>query len=207
MPVLRSVDSQHDGFIGLERFPELSFELFGLVHHPPPLWPNQCRDDRRVFGANLSDECSGRSSAPPVSCPSNPDGKFGGHRQDDAPNTRSPLRLPGYRHECIVVGEDLGTVPEGFRERMARANILSYRVLFFERDEQGFVPAAGYPALALVSSHDLPTLCAWWDKKCTAPSSAAPRAGGRYSSASFQALFPRLSRFSAARPAGSSLRA
>jgi 4-alpha-glucanotransferase len=65
-----------------------------------------------------------------------------------------------------VVGEDLGTVPEGFRERMAAANILSYRVLFFEQDATtgDYSPPGNYPrlALAVVGSHDLPTLHGWW---------------------------------------------
>ncbi len=75
------------------------------------------------------------------------------------------LALESHRHQCLVVGEDLGTVPAGFRERMAAANILSYRVLYFERGDQGFVPPERYPelALAVVSSHDLPTLRAWWE--------------------------------------------
>ena len=75
------------------------------------------------------------------------------------------LALESHRHRCIVVGEDLGTVPEGFRERMTAANVLSYRVLFFERDEHGFVLPERYPelALAVFSSHDLPTLRAWWE--------------------------------------------
>jgi 4-alpha-glucanotransferase len=75
------------------------------------------------------------------------------------------LALESHRHECIVVGEDLGTVPDGFRERMTAANVLSYRVLFFERDEHGMVPPDHYPelALAVFSSHDLPTLRAWWE--------------------------------------------
>lgn len=75
------------------------------------------------------------------------------------------LALESQRQKCLVVGEDLGTVPAGFRERMAAAHILSYRVLYFERDEQGFLPPERYPelALAVVSSHDLPTLRAWWD--------------------------------------------
>jgi 4-alpha-glucanotransferase len=75
------------------------------------------------------------------------------------------LALESQRQKCLVVGEDLGTVPAGFRERMAAANILSYRVLYFERDEHGFLPPERYPelALAVVSSHDLPTLRAWWD--------------------------------------------
>jgi len=77
------------------------------------------------------------------------------------------LALESHRHRCLVVGEDLGTVPEGFRERMAAANVLSYRVLFFEQDlETGaFLPPEDYPrlALAVVGSHDLPTLRGWWE--------------------------------------------
>jgi 4-alpha-glucanotransferase len=76
------------------------------------------------------------------------------------------LALESHRNRCLVVGEDLGTVPEGFRERMAEANILSYRVLFFERDEDGFLPPEKYPKLAVcvASSHDLPTLRGWWEE-------------------------------------------
>jgi 4-alpha-glucanotransferase len=66
-----------------------------------------------------------------------------------------------------VLVEDLGTVPEGFHERMAAANILSYRVLFFEQepDTGGILPPNVYPALALavVGSHDLPRLRGWWE--------------------------------------------
>jgi 4-alpha-glucanotransferase len=75
------------------------------------------------------------------------------------------LALESQRNHCLVVGEDLGTVPEGFRERMAEAGILSYRVLFFEKDENEFLPPESYPdlALAVVGSHDLPTLRGWWE--------------------------------------------
>jgi 4-alpha-glucanotransferase len=65
----------------------------------------------------------------------------------------------------IVIGEDLGTVPHGFRDTMREANIQGYRVLFFEREHGGgFRPPAGYDrsALACVSTHDLPTLAGWW---------------------------------------------
>lgn len=66
--------------------------------------------------------------------------------------------------KCIVIGEDLGTVPPGFRDRMAANNILSYRILLFERDGAGeFVPPDAYPELALATTgtHDLPPLAAW----------------------------------------------
>jgi len=74
------------------------------------------------------------------------------------------LALESHRHNCLVIGEDLGTVPEGFRERMAEANILSYRVLFFEHDGTHYIPADKYiqHALAVANGHDLPTLRGWW---------------------------------------------
>lgn len=76
------------------------------------------------------------------------------------------LALESRRHLCLVVGEDLGTVPEGFRDRMEAAGILSYRVVFFEQDEDGvFVAPDAYPplALAVLGSHDLATLRGWWE--------------------------------------------
>ncbi|MFC3170256.1 4-alpha-glucanotransferase [Paracoccus fontiphilus] len=65
---------------------------------------------------------------------------------------------------AVVIGEDLGNVPHGFREMMDAAGILSYRILFFEREDEGFVPPGDYPvnALACLSTHDLPTFQGWW---------------------------------------------
>jgi 4-alpha-glucanotransferase len=68
------------------------------------------------------------------------------------------------RHRCVVIGEDLGTVPEGFREQMAEAGIWSYQVMMFERDEQGlFRGVDHYAANALVTfnTHDLSTYAGW----------------------------------------------
>jgi 4-alpha-glucanotransferase len=77
------------------------------------------------------------------------------------------LALESQRNRCMVVGEDLGTVPDGFRERMAKANILSYRVLFFEQNPKtgAFRKPEAYPKLsvAVASNHDLPTIRAWWE--------------------------------------------
>ncbi len=74
------------------------------------------------------------------------------------------LALESARARCLVVGEDLGTVPEGFRERLAAADVLSYRVLWFERDGVDFLPPSAWPAkaAACVSTHDLPTIAGWW---------------------------------------------
>ena len=76
------------------------------------------------------------------------------------------VALESRRNSCLVIGEDLGTVPEGFRERLAAANICSYRVLYFESEAGRFKPPAAYPALAAacVSTHDLPTLKGFWEE-------------------------------------------
>ena len=75
------------------------------------------------------------------------------------------VALESHRQQCAVIGEDLGTVPEGFRETMQAANILSYRVFAFERRDGGrFVPPQDYPPLAAASAatHDLATLKGFW---------------------------------------------
>ena len=67
---------------------------------------------------------------------------------------------------CIVIGEDLGTVPEGFRETMARWGLWRYLVMLFEREGDGrFRPPEAYPAeaLATFNTHDLPSLRGWLD--------------------------------------------
>ena len=74
------------------------------------------------------------------------------------------IALESHRARCMVVGEDLGTVPEGFRARLTRANILGMRVLWFERRGAEILPPAAYPPLsvACVATHDLATLAGWW---------------------------------------------
>ncbi len=75
------------------------------------------------------------------------------------------LVLESHRHRCVVIGEDLGTVPDEVRRALEEAGVLSYRLLYFERQAAGdFKPPADYPAQAIVaaSTHDLPTLAGWW---------------------------------------------
>jgi (1->4)-alpha-D-glucan 1-alpha-D-glucosylmutase len=78
------------------------------------------------------------------------------------------LALESQRNECLVVGEDLGTVPDEVRKALAPAGVLSYRVLYFEREEDGsFKAPERYPrqALATVSNHDLPTFAGYWSAR------------------------------------------
>ncbi len=75
------------------------------------------------------------------------------------------LALESVRNECLVIGEDLGTVPEGFRGRMAEEGVLSYRVMRFERYPDGlFKRPESYPSLSLSTSatHDLSTIKGHW---------------------------------------------
>ncbi|WP_260590745.1 malto-oligosyltrehalose synthase [Variovorax sp. DXTD-1] len=75
------------------------------------------------------------------------------------------VAVESHRHRCMVVGEDLGTVEDAMRDALARADVLSYRLLYFEKQQGGgFTPPAAYPPAALVaiSTHDLATLAGWW---------------------------------------------
>ena len=75
------------------------------------------------------------------------------------------LALESHRNHCLVIGEALGTVPDGFRPRMTDENILSYHVLYFENDGDRARPPADYPdmAAACASTHDLATLKGFWN--------------------------------------------
>ena len=72
--------------------------------------------------------------------------------------------LESVAYRCVVIGEDLGTVPEGFRDTIAGWGIWSYLVMMFERDGRGaFRSADQYLANALVTfnTHDLSTYAGW----------------------------------------------
>lgn len=75
------------------------------------------------------------------------------------------LALESQRGRCLVVGEDLGTVPEGFRPAMRELGVLSTRVLYFERGpDGGFIAPEHYETEAQINAatHDLPTVRGFW---------------------------------------------
>ncbi len=72
--------------------------------------------------------------------------------------------LESQRHRAIVVGEDLGTVPHGFRERLEQAGVYGMRVMQFERERDFFRKPEWYAhaTAAMTSTHDIPTVAGWW---------------------------------------------
>ena len=64
----------------------------------------------------------------------------------------------------MVIGEDLGTVPDGFREELRDWGIWSYMVMMFERDDHGAFRGIDHyapDALVTFNTHDLPTFAGW----------------------------------------------
>ena len=117
----------------------------------------------------------------------------GAHAKDGA-YLRYPLddllrliALESWRHRAIVIGEDLGTVPSGFRERLTDHGLAGIRVMWFEWSDggAGFKPPRAWDAnaLATTTTHDLPTVTGWWRGEDIAWRSrigqTLPRADGR----------------------------
>ncbi len=75
------------------------------------------------------------------------------------------VALESHRQRCLVIGEDLGTVSDDLRHSLADAEVLSYRLLLFEREGREFKPPESYPRRSLTawSTHDLPTFTGWWN--------------------------------------------
>ena len=75
------------------------------------------------------------------------------------------IALESHRAKAVVIGEDLGTVPEGLRPQLAKRGLMGMRVLWFERDAKGaFLPPATWAsdAVAMSGTHDTPTAAGWW---------------------------------------------
>jgi len=75
------------------------------------------------------------------------------------------LALESVRNQCLVIGEDLGTIPEGMDVLLKDAGVYSYKVFFFEQaPDGGFISPDHYieQAMATLSTHDMPTIKGYW---------------------------------------------
>ncbi len=91
----------------------------------------------------------------------------GGYVHYPLDDLMSVLALESVAQRCLVVGEDLGTVPDEVRDAMARFAVYHYKVLLFEKEGDGsfrrpenYVPRS----IATVTTHDLPTLLGFWSE-------------------------------------------
>jgi 4-alpha-glucanotransferase len=85
--------------------------------------------------------------------------KGGAYVRTRADELLAIVALESLRARAFIIGEDLGTVEAGVRERLAEQRMLSYRLLYFEPS-----PPHDFPELALssVTTHDLPTIAGLW---------------------------------------------
>jgi len=74
------------------------------------------------------------------------------------------MALESWRHRAIVIGEDLGTTPWGFRDFLAGEGVYGMRVLRFERSDESYVPPRdwSFDAAALTTTHDMIATAGWW---------------------------------------------
>lgn len=96
----------------------------------------------------------------PAGCPS----REGGYVRYPLEDLLGLLALESWRHRCVVIGEDLGTVPPGLRHTLADHGVMGIDVLSFHRDPRGrYIDPSHWrsDAVAMSSTHDLPPLEAW----------------------------------------------
>ena len=138
---------------------------------PPSAMPAAC-------GSTMPWGCSGSGSCRAAPAPA--EGAYLRYPVDDLLRL---LALESHRHRAIVIGEDLGTLPEGFHDRMDKAGILGMRVLWFEQEQDGrFRAAAPLAAQRHGDDHDARPadggrLVARPRHRAGAPSSPLPRCG------------------------------
>lgn len=93
------------------------------------------------------------------------DAKEGGYVYYPVDDLLAILALESHRHQSLVIGEDLGTVPDEIRTKLADNGVYSYRVFFFEQAQDGgFFSPAHYPeqSMSTLTTHDMPTLTGYW---------------------------------------------
>ena len=91
--------------------------------------------------------------------------KQGGYVYYPVDDLLAILALESHKNQSLVIGEDLGTVPDEIRDKLADNGVYSYRVFFFEQAKDGgFFSPAHYPtqSMSTLTTHDMPTLSGYW---------------------------------------------
>ncbi|HYL77300.1 MAG TPA: 4-alpha-glucanotransferase [Bryobacteraceae bacterium] len=141
---------------------------------PPPCSERHYEDGYRLFAESIRKNCrhGGALRIDHVMrffhlfwIPDGMEATDGTYVRDRAEDLIAILALESVRQKVLVVGEDLGTVPDEIRGMLRRFGVLSYGLLYFEQDKEGrFLPPQEYPREALVAAttHDLPTIAGFW---------------------------------------------
>ena len=89
---------------------------------------------------------------------------FGAYVHYDAEVTFAILALESQRNRCVIIGEDLGTVPDQARYLLNRYQVFSYKVMYFSKGWNGFQLPDEYPeqAITVISTHDVAPLAGYW---------------------------------------------
>lgn len=92
---------------------------------------------------------------------------FGAYVHYDAEVMFAILALESRRNRCVIIGEDLGTVPDEARHLLNRYQVFSYKVMYFSKGWNGFQLPKEYPeqAITVISTHDVAPLAGYWTGK------------------------------------------
>ena len=92
---------------------------------------------------------------------------FGAYVHYDAEVMFAILALESRRNRCVIIGEDLGTVPDQARHLLNRYQVFSYKVMYFSKGWNGFQLPEEYPeqAITVISTHDVAPLAGYWTGK------------------------------------------
>ncbi len=92
----------------------------------------------------------------------------GAYVKYNAHDLLSIIALESHRNKCLIIAEDLGTIPDELRELLKSSGTLSYKLFFGETAaDGGFIAPKDYTPLAMsaITTHDMPTLVGWWENK------------------------------------------
>ncbi len=92
---------------------------------------------------------------------------FGAYVHYDAEVMFAILALESRRNRCVIIGEDLGTVPDEARHLLNRYQVFSYKVMYFSKGWNGFQLPEEYleQAITVISTHDVAPLAGYWTGK------------------------------------------